>query len=103
MVFFSCIELTTFSRSIGVMCLPRAWLLAESWRWRFGREDELERVVALVALSELESSEATLEESSGSSDWLLDRGRSKDQRGGKMWSGAQQNVSRDQRRHAMFS
>jgi hypothetical protein len=29
MAFFSCIELTTFSRSMGVMCLPRA-LFTES-------------------------------------------------------------------------
>lgn len=98
---FSCIELTTFSRSMGVMCLPRAWLFTESWRCRHGRDIEaVDRVVAVRALSGLESSEATLDDSSGSSWSLLDRRRSKDQRGGKMWSGAQQKVSLDQSRQA---
>jgi hypothetical protein len=89
MAFFSWIELTTFSRSMGVVCLPRAWLFAESWRWMLGRAiDELERVVAVMALSGTESSDATLEDSSGTSASLalLGRRRSKDQRGGKVWS-----------------
>jgi hypothetical protein len=92
---FSWMEFTTFSRSMGAMCLPRAWLVAESWRRRSGREDELERVVAVRALSAVESSEAMLEESSGTSSRaaFLD---SNDHREGAEWTGWQQKVSRDQ-------
>lgn len=95
MAFFSWMEFTTFSRSMGAMCLPRAWLLTESWRRRSGRDDELERVVAVRALSAVESSEAMLEESSGTSSTtaLLE---SKDQREEAEWTGWQQKVSRDQ-------
>lgn len=104
MNFFSCIELTTFSRPMGVMCLPRAWLVAESWRRRSGREAERsEREAEVIALSRLDSSEATLVESSGTSGALLDSRRPSDQRDDVSESGWQQNVSRDQRRHAMFS
>ena len=95
MAFFSWIEFTTFSRSMGAMCLPRTWLLVESWRRRSGRDDELERVVAVRAQSTAESSEAMLEESSGTSSTtaLL---ASKDQGEGAEWTGWQQKVSRDQ-------
>ena len=89
MAFFSCIELTTFSRSIGVMCLPRALLLAESWRRRSGREAvESERCWLVVRGSMEESSEATLVDNSGTSavapaaiSW------SNDHCGGTTWSG----------------
>ena len=80
---------------MGVMCLPRAWLLTESWRRRSGREEQLEGVVA-----ELESSEATLEDSSGGSS---QEERSTDQFEMAAWSGRQHCVSRPQRRQAMFS
>lgn len=56
-----------------------------------------------MALSELESSEATLEESSGTSVSLLGRRASNDHRGGNRWSGAQQKVSRDHSLQAIFS
>jgi hypothetical protein len=104
MAFFSWMELTTFSRSIGVVCLPRAWLLVESWRWQRGREmDELDCVVAVTALSETESSEPTLEESSGSSVSWCARRASNDQRGGNVESFSQQKVSRDHSLQARFS
>jgi hypothetical protein len=100
--FFSWIELTTFSRPIGVMCLPRAWLVAESWRRRSGREAEVEsdREVVVMAVSRLESSEATLLDSSG-----ISAGNccSKDHCGETTLSGWQQKVSRDHSLHAMFS
>jgi hypothetical protein len=113
MARFSCIECTTFSRSMGVMCFPRAsraWLLAESWRRRSGR-DELDRSVAVRAPSKLESSEPTLVESSGTSaaaaaaaaSLLMDSWRSNDHRGGNWLSGAQQNVSLPQSLQAIFS
>jgi len=57
--------------------------------------DELERVVAVIALSAWESSEATLVDSSGRSASQVGRRRSKDQRGGNVKSFAQQKVSRD--------
>ena len=72
----------TFSRSMGVMCLPRAWLAAESCLRISGREEELDRDVDAMALSRVESSDATLEESSGTSTALLDSWRPKDQPGG---------------------
>lgn len=89
MALFSWMELTTFSRSMGVQCFPRAWLLAESWRWRLGRDmGGCDRVVAAMALSGLESSEATLDDNSGRSASVAARRLSKDQRGGKVRSGA---------------
>lgn len=88
--FFSCIELTTFSRSMGVICLPRALLVAESWRRKSGREaDESERCCDVVMGSmDIESSDATLVDNSGTSAvvpaaicW------SNDHCGGTTWSG----------------
>lgn len=95
MARFSCIELTTFSKSMGVMCLLRAWLLAESWRRKSGREEQLEVV------ADTESSEATLVDSSGGSS-LVERWR-EDHSGAAACSGRQHCVSRPQRRQAMFS
>jgi hypothetical protein len=104
MNFFSCIELTTFSRPIEVMCLPRAWLVAESWRRSSGRETERsDREAVVTALSRLESSEATLVESSGMSVALVDSCRWNAHCGGTTGSGWQQKVSLDQSLHAMFS
>lgn len=67
---------------MGVMCLPRAWLAAESCRRISGRDEEFDLEVDAMALSRVESSEATLEERSGTSTTLLDRSRPKDQPGG---------------------
>lgn len=104
MALFSCIELTTFSRSMGVMCLRWARLSVESVRRNPERDDdELERLAEIMALSICDSSEATLEDSSGIAVSLFDRRRSNVQRGGIIWSGAQQNVSRPHSRQAMFS
>lgn len=104
MTFFSCIELTTFSRSIGVMCLPRAVLAVESWRRSSGRDDEESERCWLVVRGSIESSDATLVDNSGTSGaapgaicWLNDHC------GGTTWSGWQQNVSRAHSRQAMFS
>jgi hypothetical protein len=103
MNLFSCIELTTFSRPIGVMCLPRAWLVAESCRRKSGREAEVEsdREVVVMALSMLESSEATLDDNSGIS--AAGNCRSNDHLGSTTLSGWQQKVSRLHKRQAMFS
>jgi hypothetical protein len=98
--FFSWMLLTTFSRPMGVMWRPRALLVAESWRRRSGREAvESERELVMALSMRLESSEATLDESSGISAGSC---CSKDHCGDAV-SGMQQNVSRDHRRHAMFS
>jgi hypothetical protein len=101
---FSCIEFTTFSRSMGVMCLPRTWLVAESWRPNSGRKEAADRVVAVMAPSEAicESSEPTLVDSSGISSEVASW-RLRDHMGGLIWSGWQQNVSRDHSRQARFS
>jgi hypothetical protein len=86
------------------MCLPRSWLVAESWRRRSGREAERsDREVVVMALSTLESSEATLVDSSGISVALVDNGCWNAHCGATTGSGWQQKVSRDHSRHAMFS
>lgn len=100
MNFFSWIELTTFSSPMGVMCLLRGWLVAESWRRR--SVERSVREVVVMALSGLESSEATLVDRAGILS-LVDNSCWKAHWGAVTGSGWQQKVSRDQSLHAMFS
>lgn len=106
--FFSLIEFTIFSRSIGVICfsLPRLRLSVESCRCIEGLTDvrsDLE-VLEVREASSFDDSESMLDESSGTTE-SFDNFRVKDQRGEKTawWSGAQQKVSRLHNLQLMFS
>lgn len=65
--FFSLMEMTKLSRSIGVMCfsVPRFRLSVESCLRMWGRDEEVDCRVEVLSTRSSESSDSTLEERAG--------------------------------------